>query len=262
MENKKNTCFIMMPISDPEGYEKGHFRRVYEHLIKPACEKANFIPTRADEEVKANLIVLDIIRKILDSDIIICDLSSKNPNVMYELGIRQAFNKKSILIKDIKTNRVFDIQGMRTIDYDHNLRIDEVQKSINDIALALRATHEEKGEDVNSLIQLLSIKPASIPNSMELSKESSLILDVLNDISNRLSKIENKSVNKTSTVVEQSERDKSMRSWLGDKLFDGTKSVGVLVDIHGDSIFLQDEDKLIRVSKTDPMYKRLDPLPF
>jgi hypothetical protein len=33
-------CFIIMPISDQEGYEKGHFSRVYKHLIKPACEKS------------------------------------------------------------------------------------------------------------------------------------------------------------------------------------------------------------------------------
>ena len=43
MEDKKNKkCFIMMPISDAEGYDKGHFTRVYEHLIKPAVMDAGF----------------------------------------------------------------------------------------------------------------------------------------------------------------------------------------------------------------------------
>ncbi|EPR71058.1 hypothetical protein ADICYQ_0649 [Cyclobacterium qasimii M12-11B] len=91
---KEKVCFIIMPISDQEGYEKGHFSRVYKHLIVPACERAGFKPIRADDEVKTNYIVIDIIRKILDSDIVLADLSAKNPNVMYELGIRQAFNKK------------------------------------------------------------------------------------------------------------------------------------------------------------------------
>ena len=36
--NKK--CFVIMPISDADGYDKGHFNRVYEYLIKPACEEA------------------------------------------------------------------------------------------------------------------------------------------------------------------------------------------------------------------------------
>ena len=38
--NKK--CFVIMPISDADGYDKGHFNRVYEYLIKPACEEAGF----------------------------------------------------------------------------------------------------------------------------------------------------------------------------------------------------------------------------
>ena len=35
-EKPKKTCFVIMPISDVDGYEKGHFGRVYEYLIKPA----------------------------------------------------------------------------------------------------------------------------------------------------------------------------------------------------------------------------------
>ena len=37
--NEPKTCFIIMPISDVDGYQKGHFNRIYEHIIKPACEK-------------------------------------------------------------------------------------------------------------------------------------------------------------------------------------------------------------------------------
>ena len=42
-----------MPISDVEGYDPGHFKRVYEYIIKPACVAAGFIPIRADD-VKKN----------------------------------------------------------------------------------------------------------------------------------------------------------------------------------------------------------------
>ena len=43
-----------MPISDVEGYDAGHFDRVYEHLIKPACEAAGFNAIRADKNNKSN----------------------------------------------------------------------------------------------------------------------------------------------------------------------------------------------------------------
>jgi len=101
------TCFVIMPISDNEKYSPGHFGRVYEHIIKPACEIAGFRPIRADEVKQTNLIALDIVKQIIDADMAICDLSSQNPNVLYEVGIRQAFNLPVTFIKDIITKRVF-----------------------------------------------------------------------------------------------------------------------------------------------------------
>lgn len=49
-------CFVIMPISDVEGYEKGHFERVYKDVFVPAIQKAGFKPFRADEDKGASLI--------------------------------------------------------------------------------------------------------------------------------------------------------------------------------------------------------------
>lgn len=245
-----------MPISDQDGYDKGHFNRVYEHLIKPACIKAGFKSIRADEEVKTNYIVVDIINKILDSEMVICDLSAKNPNVLYELGLRQAFNKKVVLIKDKKTNRIFDIQGLRTLDYDETLRIDEVNKSIDQISKTLLETHQSKSEEINSLIQLLSLKPAELPNQISLSQESSLILDTLNEISSRLRKLEKPEV--TISKQENLEPQISLAGWefkIGDSIYSGTELLGQIVDIHSDSIFVKSGDKVNKILSDD---KRLE----
>lgn len=261
MKTEIKTCFVIMPISDQEGYDKGHFSRVYQHIIKPACEMAGFQPIRADDEVKTNYIVIDIIKKILESDIVICDLSAKNPNVLYELGIRQSFNKKSVLIKDFKTNRIFDIQGLRTIDYDQNLRIDEVQKVVNIIAKTIKETYEQSEEEVNSLIQLLSIKPAEL-KSFEISQESSLIMDALNDISNRLFSIENK--NKRRSFFNQNEYEiNNDMVKLGESLYDkDLNNIGDLVDVHNDSIFVNKDGNVRKIMKNSKFYNELTSLPF
>lgn len=252
-----------MPISDHEGYEKGHFNRVYKHLIKPACEKADFIPIRADDENITNYIVIDIIKKIIDADIVLCDLSAKNPNVLYELGLRQAFNKKSVLIKDLKTSRVFDIQGLRTIDYDDRLRIDEVENAITAIAKSLKETYESDITEINSLIQLLAIKPATIPNSVEISKESSLILESLTEISNRLNNIEKR---ETPSVFEVSPKRYTINKSkvaIGDNLFDGEGNLlGQLADVHPDAIFIKKNNKILKILKSDPSFAKIDDLPF
>ena len=49
---KPKDCFVIMPISDPDGYDSDHFQRVYSHLIKKAVRAAGFNPKRADEVKK------------------------------------------------------------------------------------------------------------------------------------------------------------------------------------------------------------------
>ena len=189
-EERKKKCFVIMPISDNPNYESGHFTRVYNHLIKPACEKAGFESIRADESQTTNLIALDIIKLIVDCDMAICDVSSKNPNVLYELGIRQAFNLPVTIIRDGKTDRIFDIQSLRDVTYDEVLRIDRVEIQIEDIAKTLKNTYEGKDKEVNSLVSLLGIEPAKKGETIKISAESSIILNEIKSLGIRISKIE------------------------------------------------------------------------
>ena len=187
---EKNTCFVIMPISDVDGYDPGHFTRVYEHLIKPACEQAGFKPDRADETPRTDVIMAGILKKLIACDIAICDLSSRNANVFYELGLRHAFNKKTVLIKDYKTPMPFDISGIRTLTYNENLRIDEVQKIIPEIARYLKETNDTDEKEANSMLQMLSIEePATLPKKTTMNTESKMILNAIEQINQQLSSL-------------------------------------------------------------------------
>ena len=180
-----------MPIADCDPYPIGHFKRVYEHIIKPAVLKAGFTPVRADDILNTNYIAIDVIKHIIKSDMALCDLSSRNPNVFYELGIRQAFNLPVTLMKDTRTSRAFDIQGFRDIEYDENLRIDNVESTTSIIAETLINTYNNKEHEINSLISVLGIKPAKVTENVEISKDTEIILDTLSSLSARLNSIEN-----------------------------------------------------------------------
>ncbi|MGU3680459.1 hypothetical protein [Citrobacter portucalensis] len=185
-ENLERSCFVIMPIADMAGYDQRHFDRVYSHLIKPACIASGFKPVRADEVNNSNLIVLDILKRIVESDIAICDLSVRNPNVMYELGLRQAFNKKTVLIKDDRTISPFDVQAFRYCEYDSSLRIDNAFNNITSLEKAISGTFEADSNDVNSIVQLLSIEPAKVGEKTQLSKQDTLIFETLNQILNKI----------------------------------------------------------------------------
>jgi hypothetical protein len=268
-------CFIAMPISDPPGYDSGHFRRVYEHLIRPACMKARVTPLRADDVKAANYIVLDILQRIINADLVVCDLSGRNPNVMYEVGVRQAFNLPIVFIKDQRTERVFDIQGFRTVDYDESLRIDCVNSDIETLRAAIEATMQPDHNDVNSLVKLLGISKAELPKNKEVSADTALILSSIRDISERLAGIEQIQYNKLISTTESNNidnrkissfllpggdsvsygngiYDKSGGTWLGD--FNSIDYRGVIIKDKNGKVFI--------IPPEDPSYKTLSAVPF
>jgi hypothetical protein len=167
-------CFVMMPISDQEGYPKGHFRRVYEDIFIPACNKAGFRAVIASDVAESNMIHLDILQRILQSPMSLCDLSTRNPNVLFELGLRQAFDKPVVLVREVNTPSIFDIAPLRYTEYRKDRIYDEVLQDQDKIAKAIQATQEasQKGEGVNSIVRLLSLtQPASLPDVQEADRD-------------------------------------------------------------------------------------------
>ncbi len=91
---------------------------VYEHGIKPLVESLGIQCRRADEIYSAQNILGDIWASIQSAEIVIADLTGKNPNVMYELGLCHALWKRVILLSQNKDDVPFDLRAWRVIWYD------------------------------------------------------------------------------------------------------------------------------------------------
>ena len=120
-------CFVIMPFGDPaKDPEKA--RRLdfmYSEWLKPCVESIE-IPGRAGETISCHRadkssrpgeIITHIIENLVSADIVIADLSGRNPNVFYELGARHSVNNNTILIADNLDDVPFDLRGLRTITY-------------------------------------------------------------------------------------------------------------------------------------------------
>jgi hypothetical protein len=170
-------CFVIMPISDPDDYQSGHFQHVFDDLFVPACDKAGFRAVRADQVRETNLIHLDVLQKLIDSPMALCDLSSRNPNVLFELGLRQAFDKPVVLVQEVGTPKIFDIAPLRYTEYRKARIYHEVLEDQKAIALALESTHDahSRGAGVNSIVKVLSItQPAKLVDIQEANKDPAL----------------------------------------------------------------------------------------
>ncbi|MFG1499554.1 hypothetical protein ABMA70_05035 [Halobacteriovorax sp. XZX-3] len=182
MSNKKEECFVIMPISGNDDRSQDHFLSVYHDIIRPACDIAGFKAIRADDVKSTNLIHVDIIKRIIEAPLAICDLSTRNPNVLFELGIRQAFDKPVVLIQEKNTKKIFDINILRIYEYSSSLiykNVLEDQKEISDRINDTMKNVQENGH-INSLIKLLSIpNPAQIQDTQLNSKQVFEIIEML-----------------------------------------------------------------------------------
>lgn len=176
---EKPVCFVLMPFSDPAGYAPGHFQRVYADIFKPAIEAAGYVAFRADDPRETEMIHLTVLRRLLDAPIALCDLSTRNPNVLFELGFRQAFDKPVVLVQETGTPTIFDIAPLRYAEYRPARLYHEVLEDQERIRQAIVATvgAREREEGVNSLVRLLALSsPASLPALREAEKDPVLQL--------------------------------------------------------------------------------------
>lgn len=182
IEKDQKQCFVIMPISSQDGYDEGHFQLVYEDIIKPAIIAAGLSPFRADETKNTNLIQLDILRNVIESPMAICDMSSRNPNVFYELGMRQAFDLPTVLLRDEATVAPFDVNGLRYVTYNKNMKHRDVVLAVAELTIALKDTFEKRDDksEINSLIRLMDLANPAKLNQVELTSEERF--DKLNEL--------------------------------------------------------------------------------
>lgn len=145
------TCFVIMPFGEKTdvGGQQIDFDDVYEFLIKPPLEQMQLEVFRCDKIPSAGSLHREMLRHILDDDLAIVDITTLNPNVFYELGVRHALHRSgTILLRRKGTKSPFNIQGMRAFEYDLDMRsVAEAHKTL------LRALeHALKSVESDSLV--------------------------------------------------------------------------------------------------------------
>jgi ribosomal protein L7/L12 len=119
-------CFVLMPFG-------GSFDRYYSNIFVPAIENAGLVAVRTDSLFRSSPIMGDIWRLVNQVNVLLADLSGKNPNVFYELGLAHAVGKPVVLVSSNIEDVPFDLRGLRVLIYDKENESwgDELQRSIS-----------------------------------------------------------------------------------------------------------------------------------
>ena len=107
-----DSCFVMQPFAPPLG-------DYYEKIYRPAIEKTGLRAVRADAEIFATGKIMDQVwHGINAARVLVAELTTRNPNVFYELGLAHAMKKPVVLVSAKEEDVPFDLQHIRVIYYD------------------------------------------------------------------------------------------------------------------------------------------------
>ena len=155
-----------MPFGKEGTEEHKKNKDIFDNIITPAVKAANpdIVCLRSDMINKSGSIIKDIISHLHKDEIVIADLSGKNANVFYELGVRQALSKRSILISQNIKDVPFDLRPYRVATYKYPAQDEnEFNKKIKEYIEDILNNPEHSDSPVSDYLPTLS----SVLNSEE-----------------------------------------------------------------------------------------------
>lgn len=126
-------AFILMPFKNP-------YDSYYPAIFKPALEQVGYEVYRADDVFSPQPIIIDIQESIKQADLILCEMSERNPNVFYELGLAHAIGKPVILVSHNEQDVPFDLRHIRIIFYNFRMAgwEEKLKSEIKEAALSVQ----------------------------------------------------------------------------------------------------------------------------
>jgi hypothetical protein len=161
-EEEKKICFVISPIGEDGSDIRERSDQILKHIIASSVEQLGYTIIRADKISEPGIITTQIIEYIVDAELVIADLTDKNPNVFYELAIRHAIRKP--LVQMIKKGEAipFDVAATRIVQFDL-LSLDSVAAAKEEIISQVKSLEAGKSEINN---------PISVSLDLKLLKES------------------------------------------------------------------------------------------
>ena len=150
-----------------------NYLEVYQEVYKPVCAASGIDCWRVDEISRPGSITRDIVEGILDADIVIADLTGKNANVFYELGIAHSVGNKTIMTAQNREDVPFDIANYRVLFYEQTIKGSkqlflDLDKAIKELMAALDRTNNPLQEALSNRNFIGARKKAALAKYVDM----------------------------------------------------------------------------------------------
>jgi hypothetical protein len=152
------SCFVIAPIGAAGSCERQRSDRVLTDIIGPACKECGYRAVRADHISEPGIITSQVVQRLVAEDMVVADLSGRNPNVFYELPVRHAYGRPAVLVIDAAEAIPFDVAGARAVQFNIH-EPESVAAARAEVSEQIRAAEQASGEPQNPVTVAVSQQP-------------------------------------------------------------------------------------------------------
>lgn len=181
MDSNKN-CFFICPIGNERSATRRCSDLTFDYIITPVVKNHGYSLNRADRMGKTGMISNHIIKQLLDSDLVIADLTDYNPNVFYELAIRHITQKPCIQMLKYGQKVPFDVYGIETIFFDIDLKNAEQAKNKLDEQIKLIEKGEFKGTNPITPVHENPLIQQALQDSKRELKDNEILISIFETV--------------------------------------------------------------------------------
>ena len=178
MENKKK-CFVIMPVSGTKSCTEAECTSIFEHMIKPVVTGSRLGYECERAKPLTGAFIKDILERLNSADVVIADLTDRNPNVCYELGIRHTLKNRTVLVAQDIRDVPSDLQSYWVIIYEKDLTgVDKFKRRVREILTQMQKDPDKPDSPVADFLQLRNIVLLAHEKKENLKKLSALISEI------------------------------------------------------------------------------------
>ncbi|EOB6398910.1 hypothetical protein ACHELZ_004452 [Vibrio vulnificus] len=211
-------CFIVTPIGNGGTPIRREIDGLITNVFEPVLSKFDLTPVAAHHISETGSITRQVVKRLLEADVVIANLTNLNPNVMYELGIRHCTRKPTIVVARDDVTLPFDLSDERTIFYQNDIYgVNELKERLE--AVIPSALNDDKPD--NPVYRVVETDLIKIPEGIS---DSEAVLDKrLAQLENQIESISRYVKNNNAPSINKAKKlmnslDRSQRSYyVGDE---------------------------------------------
>jgi hypothetical protein len=174
-ENKD--LFVIMPFSSTATCTEEQWTEIYENVFKPAIVECGYSCERA--KCKTGSLIKSIIEKLRNARIVLADITDRNPNVFYELGVRHSLSKRTIIVAQANQQAPSDLLGYWFIKYGTTPgRVTQFREEIRRLLNEIEENPDKSDNPVSDYLAQESISLYSQVNTDNIKKLTALYTEL------------------------------------------------------------------------------------